>query len=510
MHEDDFEQALVLDDRAGFYMVPSAAVTKARRRLSGAHLTEALAALICLARESYAQHGASRDEQQTCEVNLDALSARVLGVSRARALRVLDNLVDAGALTKHAHRFDTARGRLPTEIAFVDLAVTFAYISGAAFRALALQEPNAKPAFGPLALYLTLVGLGGEQRDKFPNANRRTATASQPELARLSGLSVSSVKRALDTLKHAGLLITRPQPDNTLKTTAIYRLIDPVESAATAPIAADISEGQAIETSNDGGFCGPLTVIPTTAHTPTDDSPQPDRPSAHSATDVGSQDDRSTARSDTDGQLTEPSCARVQHRQITDQQIQTSHLTMPCSQEGGEELDRLLSVFCDWRRQVLGDRRFEALYDEARWMQAGRTLLKQYDLERLLAGIDRVRRDSLLADKATTLPAFAQIADRAISRAAADRAYSAHRQHTPDAPSWTEASAAITKAISKHGEGGKTVARQQLEQLHHAYGPFIDTVGWTALCRESLERHQYDWKRAWEQACITSTQEAAA
>ena len=192
-------------------MVPTAAIAKARAHLSGAHLAEALAGLACLARESFLQHGASREEHQTCEANLEDLAGRILGVSRARALRIVDNLVDAGALTKDAHRFDGIR-RLPTRITFVDLAYSFAYVSGPAFRALRADSDAGGAPFGALALYLTLVGLGGEQRDQFPDGNRRIARASQPELAKLSGLSVSSVKRAAAALVAAGLVAELAQP----------------------------------------------------------------------------------------------------------------------------------------------------------------------------------------------------------------------------------------------------------------------------------------------------------
>jgi hypothetical protein len=168
MQIDDDRPVVVVDDRAGFYMVPSAAIAKARTNLSGAHLAEALAGLACLAREAFLQHGASRDEQQTCEANLDELARRILGVSRARALRILDNLVDAGALTKDAHRFSGTR-RLPTKITFVDLAYSFAYVSGPSFRALRGRSDHGGAPFGALSLYLTLVSLGGEQRDQ--NAN---------------------------------------------------------------------------------------------------------------------------------------------------------------------------------------------------------------------------------------------------------------------------------------------------------------------------------------------------
>jgi len=269
------EAIVVIDDRAGFYMVPTTAITKARSRLSGAHLTEALAGLACLARAAFAQHGASRDEPQTLEANLDELATRILGVSRARALRIVDNLAEADAITKEAHRFDGTR-RLPTRIAFTDLAYSFAYVSGPAFRALRTHSNDAVP-LGPLALYVTLVALAGEQRTEFPDGNRRVARASQPDLAKLSGLSVSSVKRAIATLTAASLLAERAQPAHTLKTTTVYHLIDP-------------STGNTAATKTAAGSQPDRSP----AHSPTEDSSASNRPTVHAETGAEPQRDRRT------------------------------------------------------------------------------------------------------------------------------------------------------------------------------------------------------------------------
>lgn len=471
------QRLVILDDRAGFYMVPSAAIAKARRRLCGAQLTEALAGLACLARESFIQHGASRDEQQNLEASLDELGGRILGVSRARALRIVDNLADAGALTKDAHRFDGTR-RLPTKITFVDLAHSFAYVSGPAFRAL--RDGNDSPAapLGALALYLTLVALGGEQRDEFPGANRRTARASQPELAKLSGLSVSSVKRALHTLTRAGLISQRPQPQHTLKTTAIYRLVDPADDVR--PLGADRSQPDQ-----------------QTAHSRTDDSSQPDRPTVHNRTDDSSQADGSTAHSATDRPLSEPARAHVKTSQTTtDQQnpVPSVSSTTPQAGHGGEirsrDADRLIDVFSSWHRQVLGDRRAATLYDEPAWQRAANELLEQYDLDRLLSGIDRLRRDALLADKATTLPEFAKIADRAIARAAADQAFAQHRAASPAGapaaaagPSWASAQALLRQAISAFGPNGEDRGLVFLSDHDPHLAAFAKNIGWRALAR---------------------------
>lgn len=475
------DQYLIVDDRAGFYMVPSAAIAKARGRLCGAQLTEALAGLACLARESFIQQGASRDEQQTLEANLEDLAGRILGVSRARALRIVDNLADAGAVSKEAHRFNGTR-RLPTKITFVDLAHSFAYVSGPAFRALrASNRPG--PPLGPLALYLTLVALGGEQRNEFPDADRRTARASQPQLAKLSGLSVSSVKRAVSALTAAGLISERPQPPHALKTTTVYRLLDP----------GDVDVRLSSSTSVNGSQPDRRT-----AHSPTDDSSQPDRPPGHRPTDDSSLADRSTGRSATDQPFSEPPCAHVKTSQrTTDQQNQppSEPNAMAAPQDGGEvsssEVDRLVELFSAWTRHALGERRAAAIYDAPSWRRAAQELLGQYDLERLLSGIDRLRRDSLLADKATTLPAFAKIAERAIARAAADQALAQHRAISTSGPaggaaagpSWAGAQTLLRQAISAFGPTGEQRALQFLAERDQHLAAFARHIGWRALAR---------------------------
>ena len=496
------QRVVIVDDRAGFYMIPSAAIAKARRRLCGAQLTEALAGLACLARESFIQHGASRDEQQTLEANLDELAGRILGVSRARALRIVDNLADADALTKDAHRFDGTR-RLPTKITFVDLAHSFAYVSGPAFRALRAHHDRPVAPVGALALYLTLVALGGEQRDEFPDANRRAARASQPELAKLSGLSVSSVKRALQTLTRANLILERHQPANALKTTAIYRLIDPADDPAHASNAIDTDSPQPDRR---------------TAHNHTDDRSQPDGTPVHSQTDDSSLADRSTAHSTTDRPLSEPSRAHVKTSQTTAEQ-QNSFPSVPSAAahtgEGGEvssgDVDRLIDVFCTWQRQVLGDRRAAALYEQRGWQRAAHELLEQYDLDRLLAGIDRLRRDALLADKATTLPAFAKIADRAIARAAADQAFAQHRaSYAPAAAagrSWANAQALLRQAISAFGPSGEDRGLMFLSEHDPQLAAFATDIGWRALARS--DEQMTDIKYAYLNFSATPRPEAA-
>lgn len=543
--------ATIVDDRAGFYMVPSASIAKARARLSGAHLAEALAGLACLARESFAQYGASRDEAQVCEATLEVLAGRVFGVSRARALRIVDNLADAGALIKEANRLDGVR-RLPTKITFVDLAVSFAYVSGPAFRALVAAAGDGRPPLGPLALYVTLVALGGEQRDQFPDANRRIASASQPELAKLSGLSVTSLKRALAVLKAAGLVVEQPQPERALKTKAVYRLVDPdgqvgtgvasgegeehlgVASAAEAGVsasaghrvAADAREyGQATvelmpaSTDRPQPNRGPSTREPWPVHSETNGEAAAKPPTGQGETQAGPQENLWTGQRRTNGQANGPSHAPVNQRQKTaDQQTSQTHSTAMANDgenEGGEvEVDQLVDAFRRVIIETLGERRASALYDAGSWRTSACRLLEAYDLERVLSGIERVARDSLLADKATTLPAFEQLADRAIARAAADRRLAEHRdagalpQNSSGRPSWAAAHELLRQAISAFGSGGEQRALDFLEREQPIVAAFARDIGWRTLARSDAQ--MTDVKFAYLQFRPTDDREAAA
>ena len=523
----------VLDDRAGFYMVPSASIAKSRARLSGAHLSEALAGLVCLARAAYVQHGASRDEQQTCEATLDEFAGGILGVGRARALRILDNLARTDVVCKEAHRFDGMR-RLPMKITFSDLPLSFAYVSGPAFRRLLALSERGGPPVGTLALYVSLVARAGEQRSDFPDGGRRIARVSQADLARLSGLSVSSVKRALRILKDAGLLIEDARQPNALKTMSVYRLVDAAEASAEPPSADGAADRPQPESqmahsgtddrsqpnspmghsrTDDGSQSNPRMV-----HSRTDDGSQPNSRIARSRTDDSSVGDSSPVHSATDGWSSEPSHAGACDVQISEDYREASPSGLPQG-TGGDVLEvevaRLVAVFLAWTRHALGDRQARTLYDDAAWRAAALQLLERYDLDRVLAGVERLSRDPLLADRGTSLPAFAKIADRAIARAVADRGYERHRASQPPAAaravgagtSWAAAHELLAQAVSAFGRGGEEPALAFLQERDPGVARFARDVGWRTLARS--DREMIDVKFAYIEFCRSDQTEAA-
>jgi hypothetical protein len=209
--------------------------------------------------------------------------------------------------------------------------------------------------------------------------------------------------------------------------------------------------------------------------------------------------------------------------QIADDHRQaSSHLPDDSSAvmgEGGEvlqaEVDRLLEVFLAWTRRALGDRRAETLFDQGTWRRAAEQLLQRYDLERVLAGVERLSRDALLADQGSTLPAFVRIADRAITRAVADQGYARHRTSGAQRPAgpagsdapWATAHELLAQAVSAFGPKGEERALAFLEERAPRVAVFARHVGWRTLSRSDGD--MADIKFAYIEFCRTDQTEAA-
>ena len=186
--------------------------------------------------------------------------------------------------------------------------------------------------------------------------------------------------------------------------------------------------------------------------------------------------------------------------------------------KGGEgcEVDVLVTAFRAWVRDALGDRRADVLFDAATWRASAQRLLEHYELERILAGIERLGRDALLADKATTLPAFEQIAERAIARAAADRRLALHRDNAPGASpdsaagrmSWAAAHDMLRQAVGAFGGAGEQRALAHLQAQDPRLAAFVRDVGWRTLARSDAAMN--DVKFAYLQYRPADERESAA
>ena len=130
--------------------------------------------------------------------------------------------------------------------------------------------------------------------------------------------------------------------------------------------------------------------------------------------------------------------------------------------------------------------------------------------------IERLGRDALLADKATTLPAFEQIAERAIARAAADRRLALHRDNAPSASpdsaagrmSWAAAHDMLRQAVGAFGGGGEQRALAHLQAQDPRLAAFVRDVGWRTLARSDAAMN--DVKFAYLQYRPADDQESAA
>lgn len=369
----------------------------------------------------------------------------------------------------------------------------------------------------------------------------------------LSGLSVTSLKRALAVLKTVGLVVEQPQPARALKTKSVYRLTDPdgrvavgvasgereeqpggaitAEAGMTAStrdsVAPDAREGGQATAEPPGGLDrpqpnrGPTTREPWTVHSETDGQAAAKPMTGQWETQAGPQANSSTGQRRTNEQANGPSRAPVNERQTTaDQQTSQTPGAAVASvgqDDGGEVgVNRLVEAFRRVIVETLGERRASVLYDAGSWHQSARRLLETYDLERVLAGIERVARDSLLVDKATTLPAFEQLADRAIARAAADRRLAAHRgagaaaspENASGRPSWAAAQELLRQAVSAFGSGGEQRALAFIASEQPLVAAFARDVGWRTLARS--DAHMTDVKFAYLQFRPADEKEAAA
>jgi hypothetical protein len=459
------ERLSVEDGRSGFLMVRIGALASARASLSGSHLADALGAAVALTRACHLQ-GADADEQHA-EVTLDELVAGHLRVSRERSVRILNHLQRAGAIERHSARYDGAR-RLPTRLAFTGAAVPFARVDCRAYDVVAHTAGRA--LLRHLALYVTLIELAGEQRERH-DGSRRVAVATYGELEQRSGISLRAVKDLVDALIACRVLERAAQhSENGMKLANRYRLTDPPAGGAPAE--------------------------PRTGNTPTMDTQQPDDGPAYaeptpgtSRTEDGQPPDQGPA-----GRPSHARAADVARAQSTQTQIPSGvPVTHTPGEEGLVELDdgeRLYRRFVASLEATLGVRRTSRMLadpaERTAWRRSAAELLEDFELERLLQAIAYLRGDTILSGRGRTLPQFAAIVDEAILRssAAASRsgASTASTGVRSDARPWAQVWDELRPKISAFGAGGEERARQALA-ADPVLVAFVDSIGWRALCR---------------------------
>jgi hypothetical protein len=467
----------VEDARAAFYMVRTAALAGARAGLSGAHLADALGAVVALARLCHRQ-GHDGDEQRA-EVTLDRLVAEHLLVSRQRAVRILDQLQHARVIEREGARFDGARRR-PTEIRFTGAAVPFARVDAAAYDTIAGAAGRA--LLRHLAVYVTLVDLAGEQRHEHGDT-RRIAVTSYAELELRSGVSLRSVKDTIAALVACGVLERDARRDvNGMTAANCYRLIDVRPSP-------DVRGARA-----EPWRCESRTMV---VHQANDGSARPEPLECDTRT--------MAVRAPNDGSASRTAHARA--GDVQTQQKQQNQIPQRTNQpgEGGEfcepsEVDALCRRFLRSLEDTLGARRAARVVGDQhqQWRAAAARLLDDFEPERLLAAIDYLRSDTILSGRARTLPDFAVCADEAVlrSQAGARRERPAAAGREEQGLSWAAAWMHLRRAVSAHGRGGEQRARQSLAAEDPRLARFVDDVGWRAVCQADPD-HPTDLKYAW-------------
>jgi len=378
---------------------------------------------------------------------------------------------------------------------------------------------------GAFATYVTIADLINERRGE-------SVVASRQELARRVGVSSPrSLDEYVSALESAALLRKHAVCDHRGQRPVTWELVEP----GAAPLGEQSAPGEVIAaaqsangaTANDAPAQCTLPPDPVqSVHTPTASSePTLRNPKlGPNAKRTGSGDPAASpiTGASENSQDVEHQDSLVPPNELPDVARGGGESCPGAIEIHVENADRLIDVFAAWTREALGDRRAAAVYDAATWRRAATTLLEQYDLERILGGIERLTRDPLLADKATTLPAFAQIADRAIARAAADRGLATHRDTTTataagtgrqpvSAPSWASAQTLLRQAISAFGGGGEERALAFLEDKDALLADKATTLpAFAQIADRAIARAAADRALAEHRAASTSATGAPA
>ncbi len=144
--------------------------------------------------------------------------------------------------------------------------------------------------------------------------------------------------------------------------------------------------------------------------------------------------------------------------------------------------------------------------DHGRWHAAASRLLADHPPDKLLDAIAYLEFDQIVGTKVRGMPHLEKHIEDLRHRSHAHRRQVATTNDTAasQTPTWAHAFGDITATIRRYGAGGSAAARSELAAVHPAYAAFIDSVGWTSLCRDDPQRRQWDWQQAWKQACQTA------
>ena len=491
----------VLDAREGFYMVRIAAIEALRTKLAGAPLASALGAAVMLARQCRRGGGSPESGEQCCELRIEELQG-LLRLSRNPTRRVCENLSGAGAVRWESARYEGSL-RKPGRFTFLGPEHPFAWVEAAACAAI-MAHCESMP-LRTLAIYLTFVEQAGRQRDQFPDAPRRMARMTFADLERLSGVSERSARDHIARLEAIELLAREAQPEHELKTATVWRLLDCV-----ATTDGQVAEGEAKRDPRTGDK---RERAPASADSRTGENEVLGQAIGDPRTSgAGSKDPRELGQ----GSANRDSRVRaIETLRETEDQTPSSVVAstnVAGVGDGRMDAERLCQLFLE-EFLHLGSRparHFER--DRAAWLTAAGEVLDDFGWAACAAAIAYVPGDWVLVSSATTMPAFAKVAEKVVARAhAVARSGIQAASGTPEELSWAAAWSRLRRAASVHGTAAKNPAVSELAAEEPRFGAFIEQVRWRTIC-EAGPTGQAGWKQLWESLASknpTDTEEAA-
>jgi len=500
-----------------FFMVRLEPLQEIRNNISGPRRARALGmyALLC----QMANEQRAKGEQRRVIATYKQLTAR--GGLSPNSLKVILRALENAGAAHYQVRIDPLRGSMPSLIELPRQDGAWFAIS--VHMADHLGRQTAIRLLPALGLLVVLLEFCDEQRESHGGM---VAETTRTQIARRLGCSTDSLDAWAKALQGAGVLtVTRRQGEGGANLPNLWEICEVANAGVQQDDASATNPNGDGAEADDDQQAGRRAELPA----PTADiglaenqkhpPGEPDAPTPRAGDCLAAAEKCHTGEAATPASDQRPFNARRRNQPegpTTENSVPpTPAISSDSVGEGGmdqEAIDlcRALLAVLEATRGSGPTRRYGE--DSARWHAAAHRVLAEHPVDKVLDAIAYLERDHIIGTKVRSMPDLEHHIEDLRHRAhAASRQHVAPEQSSAgDAPPWALALGQIKVAIRSHGAGGAAAARTQLDAKHSAYGRFIDAVGWSSLCHDNSSYSEYDWKRAWEQACTTSTQEAAA
>lgn len=508
-----------------FFMVRLRALQEIRNSISGPRRARALGLYTLLCQMANEQRDVG--EQLRVTATYRELTGRG-GVS-AKTLKVLLLALRAANAARHEIRVDPLQGSMPSLLHLPTQDGPWVGVTVSMAARLAAQ--TAIPVLPALGLLAVLLEFCDEQREAHGGQLAETTRAN---VALRVGCGVDTLDTWAKALQDAGVLtITRRRGHGGANLPNIWEITEASQQPAIGDAEAHADQGPQTDTTmaesgphppGVGDTPGPrhdITMAEAEQHPPgVTATPGPTDGDALADSEQHPGGKSATAVSDE---------RPINGRGGDQAEGLTPENSFPPTPTGADRMGEAHSVeieeLCEYLAASLSRRATPAILRRpGGWAVAGDTwrthaaiVLADIDLARARRAVDYLEGDTVLGSQIRTMQALAKRLDEILLRVAATDQRNGAASRSParangGAPPWAQAQQRIQDAIRRHGAGGSAAARRALADVHPAYAVFVDSVGWTSLCRDDPQRRQWDWQQAWKQACDTasdSTEEAA-